>query len=99
MIALETLRDRIWVDGRAPHIMFDPRVPEEAYWPGATEWNRFYIPGAPTGVRTSGIVQPTLDGWAALAVAQRGRANEARAFLERIYWTLVQQHDYLATHR
>jgi glycogen debranching enzyme len=75
-----------WADGRVPHIVFHPDVPEDAYFPGPAFW------GGPT----SGLTQPPLHARAALEVAQRGAGVE---FLRRVWPRLVAQHDYLAGRR
>ena len=92
---LESLLRGQWPDGRVPHIVFHPEVPEDAYFPGPAFWA-----GGPEGVATSGLTQPPLHARAALEVAQRTPDGEAaRAFLRGIFWRLVAQHGYLAERR
>ena len=79
-----------WADGRVPQIVFDPAVPEDAYFPGPWYWRPMPPSGPPPGVRTSGIVQPPMHAGAALAVA----GHDASA-LARLYPRLVRWHDYL----
>jgi glycogen debranching enzyme len=83
---LESLLSGQWQDGRVPHIVFHPGVPEDAYFPGPAFW------GGPT----SGITQPPLHARAALEVAQRGAGDD---FLRRVFPRLAAQHAYLAMRR
>ena len=84
---IESLLAAQWQDGRVPHIVFHPDVPEEAYFPGPSFWRR----------PTSGITQPPLHARAVLEVARRDPDGDA--FLRRVFERLVAQHDYLAGHR
>jgi len=87
---LESILGGQWPDGRVPHIVFHPGVPEDAYFPGPAFW----------GGATSGITQPPLHGRAALEVAQREADGEvARDFLRRAFPRLAAQHAYLAGRR
>jgi hypothetical protein len=88
-----------WADGRMPHIVFNPAVPEKAYFPGASFWrSRRASPSTPTS--TSGIVQPPLHAVAALAVVEHAREPErALGFARRIYPRLTAQSLYLSTCR
>ncbi|WP_237106113.1 amylo-alpha-1,6-glucosidase [Nonomuraea sp. MG754425] len=81
-----------WYDGRVPHIVFNPRVPEDAYFPGPDFWKAT----APSGLRTSGIVQPPVH---ALAVWKTHLADPDPAFLARLYPRLVAQQEFLRTQR
>jgi glycogen debranching enzyme len=83
---LESLLAGQWEDGRVPHIVFHPVVPEDAYFPGPAFW----------GGATSGITQPPLHARAALEVAQRGAGDD---FLRRVFGRLAAQHAYLAERR
>jgi len=84
---LESLLAGQWDDGRVPHIVFHPDVPEEAYFPGPAFW------GGPT----SGLTQPPLHARAALEVALR--SSDGDAFLRRVFPRLAAQHAYLAERR
>ncbi|MEU4623600.1 trehalase family glycosidase [Actinoplanes sp. NPDC023801] len=96
---LESLFGAQWQDGRVPHIVFDPHVPADAYFPGPSFWRSGQAPGAP-GVPTSGIVQPPAHALAAWAVHTADPvASRARGFLPRIYPRLVAWHRYLTTRR
>ncbi|MFI7542380.1 MGH1-like glycoside hydrolase domain-containing protein [Actinoplanes sp. NPDC049599] len=96
---LESLFGAQWRDGRVPHIVFDPHVPADAYFPGPAFWQSATAPGAP-GVPTSGIVQPPAHALAAWATFRADpEAARARGFLPRIYPRLVAWHRYLTTRR
>jgi hypothetical protein len=89
-----------WPGGKLPHIVFNPGVPEEAYFPGPDFWQSRRLPDGPQGVETSGITQPPLHARAALTIYRRaGDPASARAFLEEMYPNLVAQHRYLAEER
>jgi glycogen debranching enzyme len=81
-----------WRDGRVPHIVFNPKVPEGAYFPGPEFWES----RAPSGSATSGIIQPPVH---ALAVWKTHLAEPDPAFLRRIYPKLVAQQAYLRAAR
>jgi glycogen debranching enzyme len=83
---LESLLAGQWDDGRVPHIVFHPDVPEDAYFPGPSFWRR----------ETSGITQPPLHARAALEVAERGAGDD---FLRRVFPRLAAQHAYLRARR
>jgi glycogen debranching enzyme len=92
---LESLLRGQWADGRVPHIVFNPDVPEDAYFPGPGFWR-----AGPAGVATSGLTQPPLHARAALEVARRtADGDAARAFLARTFPKLAAQHAYLAARR
>jgi glycogen debranching enzyme len=92
---LESILRGQWADGRVPHIVFDPGVPEDAYFPGPAFWAC-----GPAGVATSGLTQPPLHARAALEVALHARdAERADAFLRRVFPRLAAQHAYLARRR
>lgn len=82
-----------WSDGRVPHIVFDPAVPDQAYFPGPSFWRSDDVDGHPP-VDTSGIIQPPVQAVAAAAVM--AHLDEAAAeFGRRIYPCLVAQNAYL----
>nr|SBO92817.1 hypothetical protein BN4615_P2331 [Nonomuraea gerenzanensis] len=81
-----------WHDGRVPHIVFNPQVPEDAYFPSSDFWKA----AAPSGARTSGIVQPPVH---ALAAWKTHQADPDPMFLRRIYPRLVAQQEFLRTQR
>ncbi len=89
-----------WSDGRIPHIVFNPNVPDDAYFPGPAFWRSSDIARAPRNIETSGIIQPPLHAAAALEIYDHAQdPTEARAFLERVYPPLESWHAYLAGHR
>lgn len=100
---LETLLSAQWGDGRVPHIVFNPSVPLDAYFPSPDFWRSSTAgraAGAPRTVQTSGIVQPPVH---ALAVWLVHRADpglsRARGFLARMYPRLAAWHRYLLHRR
>jgi hypothetical protein len=98
---LETLFDAQWDDGRVPHIVFNPQVPEDAYFPGPSFWRvGTYSKSSGVGVSTSGIVQPPVHALAAWEVhlADPVLSGE-RAFLAGMYPKLVSWHGYLRQRR
>jgi Mannosylglycerate hydrolase MGH1-like glycoside hydrolase domain len=96
---LSALLGAQWRDGRVPQIVFDPAVPEDAYFPGPWFWRPLPEDGPPRGVATSGIVQPPVHAGAALAVARRAPGPESAAALRRLYPRLVRWHEYLWSRR
>src|SRR5437868_6208987 len=89
---LITLFGAQWSDGRVPHIVFNPEAPESSYFPGPAFWNV----RAPSGVSTSGLVQPPVH---ALAVWLVHVADPNVEFLRRMYPRLVAQQVFLRTVR
>jgi hypothetical protein len=90
---LESLLRGQWPDGRVPHIVFHPDVPDDAYFPGPAFWDSDV-----GGVATSGLTQPPLHARAALEVARRS-GEGGPAFLRRVFDGLAAQHAYLAGRR
>jgi hypothetical protein len=86
-----------WGDGRVPHIVFNPSVAEDAYFPGPTFWESSKrSPQAPRDVETSGITQPPIHARAALEMHRHARDVEAsKAFLAWLYPRLAAEHAYL----
>ncbi|MFJ5728106.1 MGH1-like glycoside hydrolase domain-containing protein [Streptomyces paradoxus] len=100
---LETLLAAQWADGRIPHIVFNPSVPLDAYFPSPDFWRSSTAgrtAGAPRTVQTSGIVQPPVHALAAWLVhlADPG-LSRARGFLARAYPRLAAWHGYLLHRR
>ncbi|EFL31978.1 conserved hypothetical protein [Streptomyces viridochromogenes DSM 40736] len=100
---LETLLAAQWADGRIPHIVFNPSVPLDAYFPSPDFWRSATAgraAGAPRTVQTSGIVQPPVHALAAWLVhlADPG-LSRARGFLTRAYPRLAAWHRYLLHRR
>ncbi|MEU6809679.1 hypothetical protein ABZ920_11875 [Streptomyces sp. NPDC046831] len=100
---LETLLDAQWGDGRVPHIVFNPSVPLDAYFPSPDFWcstTAGRAAGAPRTVQTSGIVQPPVHALAAWLVHRADPAlSWARGFLARVYPRLAAWHRYLLHRR
>ncbi|MFI9028028.1 MGH1-like glycoside hydrolase domain-containing protein [Streptomyces sp. NPDC053560] len=100
---LETLLGAQWGDGRIPHIVFNPAVPLDAYFPSPDFWRSSTAgadAGAPRGLETSGIVQPPVHALAALLVHRTDPAlSHGRGFLARVYPRLVAWHRYLTAQR
>jgi hypothetical protein len=88
-----------WTDGRVPQIVFNRSVPEDAYFPGPRFWRPLPAGGPPSGMATTGLVQPPVHAAAALAVARQSPRREARAVLRRLYPRLAGYHDYLHRRR
>ncbi|WDO08490.1 hypothetical protein ME763_24220 [Streptomyces murinus] len=100
---LETLLAAQWTDGRLPHIVFNPSVPLDAYFPGPDFWRSTTAgraAGAPRTVQTSGIVQPPVHALAAWLVHRADPGlSHARGFLARVYPRLAAWHRYLLRRR
>ena len=98
---LRSLFGAQWGNGKVPHIVFNPTVAEDAYFPGPTFWESSKRSAdAPRVVETSGITQPPIHARAALEMHRHARDVEASvAFLRWLYPRLVAEHDYLARHR
>ncbi|WP_107499756.1 trehalase family glycosidase [Streptomyces sp. Ru71] len=100
---LETLLAAQWGDGRVPHIVFNPAVPLDAYFPSPDFWRSSTAgrtAGAPRTVQTSGIVQPPVHALAAWLVHRADpELSRARGFLARVYPRLAAWHRYLLHRR
>ncbi|MEV6694659.1 hypothetical protein AB0M35_24615 [Micromonospora sp. NPDC051196] len=95
---LTSLFDAQWHDGRVPHIVFNPTVSDDAYFPGPRFWASATVEGAPSRA-TSGLVQPPVHALAAWQAYRLAPSEQARAALGRLYPRLVAQQRYLSTHR
>lgn len=100
---LETLLDAQWADGRIPHIVFNPSVPLDAYFPSPDFWHSSTAgraAGAPRTVQTSGIVQPPVHALAAWLVHRSDPGlSRARGFPARVHPRLAAWHRYLLHRR
>ncbi|WP_412104258.1 MGH1-like glycoside hydrolase domain-containing protein [Streptomyces europaeiscabiei] len=100
---LETLLAAQWGDGRIPHIVFNPSVPLDAYFPSPDFWRSSTAgraAGAPRTTQTSGIVQPPVHALAAWLVHRADPGlSRARGFLARVYPRLAAWHRYLLHRR
>jgi Glycosyl hydrolase family 63 C-terminal domain len=94
---LKTLFGGQWANGMLPHIVFNPSVAEDAYFPGPAFWQSSQrSPNAPSAPETSGITQPAIHARAALEMHRRAADPDAStAFLRWIYPRLAAQHRYL----
>ncbi|GAB7040091.1 MULTISPECIES: amylo-alpha-1,6-glucosidase [Catenuloplanes] len=92
---LHTLFRAQWADGRVPHIVFNPEVPAENYFPGPGFWDAPATPHLPPR-STTGLVQPPVH---ALAVHEVFRRTGDRGRLAWFYPRLCAQQDYLAARR
>ncbi|WP_030989228.1 MGH1-like glycoside hydrolase domain-containing protein [Streptomyces sp. NRRL WC-3744] len=100
---LETLLAAQWADGRVPHIVFNPSVPLDAYFPSPDFWRSSTAgrtAGAPRTLQTSGIVQPPVHALAAWLVHRADPGlSRARGFLARVHPRLAAWHRYLLHRR
>ncbi|MDW4907387.1 hypothetical protein RB628_19015 [Streptomyces sp. ADMS] len=100
---LETLLSAQWGDGRIPHIVFNPSVPLDAYFPSPDFWRSSTAgraAGAPRTVQTSGIVQPPVHALAVWLVHQADPGlSRSRGFLAHAYPRLAAWHRYLLHRR
>lgn len=102
---LEHLFEAQWTDGRVPHIVFDPNVPD--YWPGPDLWGSREVSEAPTTVATSGLIQPPMHAiavWRILEIAREEHVGEntRRDLVARataLYPKLLAWHRYLVERR
>ncbi|MFX4293222.1 MGH1-like glycoside hydrolase domain-containing protein [Streptomyces bohaiensis] len=92
-----------WDDGRVPHIVFHPDVPEGAYFPGPGFWRSSTAGaahGAPRSAETSGIVQPPVHALAAWLVHRADPAGaEREGFLAALHRPLLAWQRYLTEGR
>lgn len=86
-----------WANGMVPHIVFNPSVPADAYFPGPDFWQSSALSAnAPRDVETSGITQPAIHARAALEMHRHATdVDGSIAFLRWFYPRLVAQHRYL----
>jgi hypothetical protein len=100
-IEMEALFDGQWRNGLLPHIVFNPAVPDSAYFPGADYWRSSANSSgeAPAAPETSGIVNPPVHTSAVLNLLRRDPSAETRAFASRMYAPLTRWMDYLRTER
>lgn len=102
-LELDTLLSAQWGDGRVPHIVFNPAVPLDAYFPSPDFWRSTTAgraAGAPGAVQTSGIVQPPVHALATWLVHRADPGlSRARSFLARAHPRLAAWHGYLLHRR
>ncbi|SFC01405.1 amylo-alpha-1,6-glucosidase [Streptomyces aidingensis] len=96
---LTTLFAAQWADGRVPHIVFNPAVPLDAYFPSPDFWRSATdgaAAGAPATVQTSGLVQPPVHALAAWLTHLADPAGSGRTgFLAGLYPKLTAWQRYL----
>ena len=96
---LEHLFSAQWADGRVPHIVFDPRVPD--YRPGPEFWASAATSElAPRAPATSGLIQPPMHSIAIWRILETAvGAERFRERVARLYPKLLAWHRYLAEKR
>jgi Mannosylglycerate hydrolase MGH1-like glycoside hydrolase domain len=100
-IELASLFRGQWSNGMLPHIVFNPQVDPDAYFPGQSFWRaREHSNHAPKDPATSGITQPPIHAFAALQTHRYATdAERSRAFLEQMFPKLVALHRYFRDSR
>jgi len=89
-----------WRNGMIPHIVYNPDVPAEAYFPDAARWDVANAsPDAPVDVATSGIIQPPVHAIAIAAICRLADDERARAIATEFYGPLREWHRYLMSAR
>jgi hypothetical protein len=96
---IEHLFGAQWRDGRVPHIVFDPRVPD--YRPGPDFWSSAATSDlAPRAPATSGLIQPPMHAIAVWRILQSAVGPERfHARVGQLYPKLLAWHRYLADRR
>ncbi len=86
-----------WADGRVPQIVFNPAVPDDAYFPGPSVWRSSAVAGHPP-VATSGIIQPPVHAIAVASIVPR-LGDVGLRFAEQAYPCLVDLNAYIRNRR
>jgi hypothetical protein len=95
---LDSLFAAQWSSGLLPHIVFNPDT--DSYFPGPETWRTDVSEHAPSGPRTSGIVQPPVHAMAAWRVHELAPDPDASlAWLRGLLPRLAAWHDYLYRER
>src|SRR5436190_3971516 len=83
---LQSLFKGQWANGMLPHIVFNPDVDPNAYFPGQSFWLASqHSDDAPKNVETSGITQPPVHAYAALKTHHFATdADASKAFLKEM---------------
>jgi hypothetical protein len=104
VVELDTLLSAQWSNGMIPHIVFADGV--DGYFPGPDRWAcRELAAAAPSGRRTSGIMQPPVHAIAVQRILDRARSRGrstravAEAFVDRRWNDLMRWHRWLAEAR
>lgn len=89
-----------WKNGLIPHIVFNPDVDEDAYFPGPARWDvRRISTDAPEEVATSGIIQPPVHALAIREAIEQFPREEQFALADVWFDRLFRWHQYLMTAR
>jgi hypothetical protein len=98
---LSTLFRGQWANGMLPHIVFNPDVDPDAYFPGASFWQaRQHSSDAPNDVETSGITQPPIHALTALKICRTATdLDDAKGFARSLFPKLVALHRYFRDQR
>lgn len=89
-----------WKNGMVPHIVYNPDVSPDAYFPDAGRWDVASVsPDAPEGVATSGIIQPPMHAIAIRLICERATPEQAREIATEFYGPLLEWHRYLVSAR
>ena len=98
---MEHLFGAQWLDGRVPHMVFDPKV--EDYLPGPGLWaSASSSTAAPRSIATSGLIQPPMHAIAIDRVWTIAGSRADPSFVARVrtlYPKLLAWHRYLARER
>jgi glycogen debranching enzyme len=101
--AMEELRSLFraqWRNGMIPHIVFNPEIADEEYFPSAGRWNCAEVaPDSPAGVRTSGIAQPPVHAIAAQRAVQASGPERRTQVAREAFGPLFEWHRYLLSVR
>ena len=89
-----------WANGMLPHIVFNPDVPADVYFPGPDFWDSTRSPDAPRDVVTSGLTQPPIHAVACLELYRHAAdPDRARNFLRTMLPKLAALHRYFRDRR
>ncbi len=95
-----------WTSGKIPHIVFNPDVPQDQYFPGTLFWCcAANSPEVPPGTDSSGLLQPPVHAiavWHIWEVARRRGEQDAAVahdFLQESFPHLLAWHRYLVDAR
>lgn len=99
VLEMRTLFRAQWKNGMVPHIVYNPAVPAEAYFPDAARWDVSISPDAPPDVATSGIAQPPVHAIAIATICELASPGQAREIATEFYRPLLEWHRYLMSAR
>jgi len=96
---LDSLFKGQWENGMLPHILFHSEN-EKSYFPNFEVWNSPINPGAPKKLKTSGITQPPVHGFALEYILSHHVDNkDLIEFVKNLYPKIIAYHKFLYTHR